>query len=55
MKYPTKEADAADHPKGKFGVYDDPADLEYFEWIWEGDDPSATLAAKITDSADDIA
>jgi dGTPase len=55
-KYPVVEGDESidpDHPK--FGVYDDPTDLEYFAWVWDGDQPHRTLATKIMDVSDDIA
>jgi predicted deoxyguanosinetriphosphate triphosphohydrolase len=39
-----------------FGCYDDKADREYYEWVWEGaKNPPRTVAAAIMDTADDIA
>jgi dGTPase len=55
-KYPYSENDAdrtARFPK--FGVYDDPEDSQYFDWVWQGDKHDKNLAARIMDVADDIA
>ena len=56
MKYPWAEDTPQARTKGKFGVYDDSADLEYFEWVWDGQPPTApVLSARIMDRSDDIA
>jgi dGTPase len=55
IKYPWSETDIRAREKGKFGVYDDAVDREYFEWIWNAKTPSRTLAAEIMDASDDIA
>ena len=52
-KYPVPETDPT--PAGKFNVYDDPSDLEYFEWVWESDTRTKSLGAKVMDTSDDIA
>lgn len=54
-KYPWSERDPLAQAKRKFGLYDDPLDREYFDWIWEGTEPAQTLATQIMDAADDIA
>jgi dGTPase len=42
--------------KPKFGVYDDPDDRAYFQWVWNGMPPNTPiLSAQIMDTADDIA
>ncbi len=56
IKYPNLETQAmrADvHPK--FGVYDDPVDREYWDWVWDGETPAKTIAAEVMDVADEIA
>jgi dGTPase len=51
MKYPWQEP-----PRdGKFGLFDDPFDREYFDWVWDGTAPTKTVAAEVMDAADDIA
>lgn len=56
MKYPRVETtEDLDARKPKFGVYRDPDDTTYFEWIWGSDTPEKNLAARIMDVADDIA
>jgi dGTPase len=55
MKYPWCETDRRAVTKRKFGLYDDEADREYFDWVWDGEPPKRTLAAEIMDAADDIA
>lgn len=56
MKYPTVETPAMLGERyPKFGAYRDPADVAYFEWVWDGEQPVKTLAARIMDVADDIA
>jgi dGTPase len=57
-KYPlveTGQMKKQEHPK--FGIYDDPDDREYFDWLWDGDSSVAqrTLATEILDLSDDIA
>ena len=56
-KYPWFEADAVRDGHEKFGVYDDPEDRAYFEWLWDGTDGGArrTLATDVMEAADDIA
>jgi dGTPase len=55
-KYPWTETDSrASGTPPKFSVYDDPADLEYFRWVWGDAVPEKTLAAQTMDVADDIA
>src|SRR6266540_6261219 len=39
----------------KFGAYQDPSDVAYFDWVWDGEQPTKTLAARIMDLADDVA
>ncbi len=56
MKYPRVETPAMlreEYPK--FGAYQDPSDVAYFDWVWDGEQPTKTLAARIMDVADDIA
>lgn len=57
MKYTELENKSmlkSDHPT--FGCYNDAADREYYEWVWEGaKTPPRTVAAAIMDTADDIA
>jgi dGTPase len=56
LKYPILETDLAkDDPHPKFGVYDDPVDREYYDWIWDGGKPERTPTAAIMDAADEIA
>ncbi len=56
MKYPTVETAAMlSEQYPKFGAYRDRADVAYFTWVWHGDQPAKTLAARIMDVADDIA
>jgi dGTPase len=52
-KYPVSERKPT--PAGKFNVYDDPEDLEYFDWVWQSDERTPSLAAAIMDTSDDIA
>jgi dGTPase len=52
-KYPTTED--APTPSGKFNVYNDPFDLEYFNWVWQDDPREISTAAQVMDAADDIA
>jgi dGTPase len=55
-KYPWTETDErVDLERPKFSTYDYPDDLEYFNWVWQGEKPKKTLAAEIMDAADDIA
>lgn len=57
MKYPWPETDDAATSTRKFGVYDNPEDLEYLGWVF-ADDPSdtaRTVATEIMEAADDIA
>jgi dGTPase len=57
-KYPWLEDDprTTEHG-GKFGVYLVPDDIEYFDWLWDGDSASAhrTLATDLLEAADDLA
>ncbi|HUF84621.1 MAG TPA: hypothetical protein VMQ81_08540, partial [Acidimicrobiia bacterium] len=57
MKYPLVEGSAAANDNDdKFGVHNDPDDLAYFDWVWDGEPPKeAVLSAKIMNRADDIA
>jgi dGTPase len=57
MKYPWSEPSADVADAEKFGVYNDPTDLEYLAWIWDGDVTRAarTIATEILEAADDIA
>ncbi|MBC7644156.1 MAG: hypothetical protein H7123_03450, partial [Thermoleophilia bacterium] len=43
--------------RGKFGVYANGEDLEYFNWLWQGDAANAqrTIATQILEAADDLA
>ena len=53
-KYPASENEVTEDQK--FNVYADPADLEYFDWAWDGAaGRTKTFAAAIMDTADDIA
>jgi dGTPase len=55
-KYPWIETDPkVEAERPKFSTYDYAQDLEYFEWLWDGSKPSKSLAAKVMDTADDIA
>jgi len=58
-KYPWSESRSGQDPDGhgKFGVYGDAQDLEYFEWLWDGETERAerTLATEIMETADDVA
>jgi dGTPase len=55
-KYPWSETEHAKHgTHGKFNVYNDPLDLEYFAWVWNQGAPERTLSAQIMDASDDIA
>jgi dGTPase len=57
-KYPWTEsaASGAGHA-AKFGVYEASEDLEYFQWLWDGepDGPTRTVVGDIMEAADDIA
>lgn len=57
MKYPWSEAQAHSSDVHKFGVYDNPEDLEFLAWLWDGAPAQATrnLATEIMEAADDIA
>lgn len=56
MKYPWHESSRRTRQHdGKFGVYDDPIDRDYYRWIWDGARPAKNLAAKIMDFSDDVA
>ncbi len=56
MKYPTIETPAMlGEQHVKFGAYRDPQDAAYFDWVWDGERPAKTFAARIMDVADDIA
>lgn len=57
-KYPhveTEQMKDEEHPK--FGIYNDPDDREYFDWLWDGDISAAqrTLGTEILDLSDDVA
>jgi dGTPase len=56
-KYPWVESDprAEEGDPRKFGVYDNPEDLEYFEWLWDGKPPARSVATDILEAADDLA
>lgn len=54
-KYPWDELDTRAGERGKFGVYDNADDREYFDWLWEGVDSARTLATDILEAADDLA
>jgi dGTPase len=55
-KYPWAEADRDKEGRGgKFNVYNDPIDQEYFDWVWNEEEPTSCLAMRIMDTADDIA
>lgn len=55
-KYPWLETDARVNPKRpKFSCYDDMLDRDYFDWVWQEEQPKKTLATEIMDIADDIA
>jgi predicted deoxyguanosinetriphosphate triphosphohydrolase len=57
FKYPWPETKKMlEDEKAKFGVYDDPDDRAYFEWVWNGVPPkTSVLSAQIMDTADDVA
>jgi dGTPase len=57
IKYPKVESnEMLEEEEPKFGCYDDAADRDYYDWVWEGvGEPQKTLAARIMDVADDIA
>lgn len=57
-KYPWDEHDPrVTAHAGKFGVYADADDREYYDWLWSGDTAAAerTLATDILEAADDLA
>ncbi len=55
-KYPWAEQDPRAGEAGKFGVYDNADDREYFDWLWfDVEHPSRTLATDILEAADDLA
>jgi dGTPase len=55
-KYPILETRAMlREPYPKCGAYRDATDVAYFNWAWDGEQPTKTLAARIMDVADDIA
>jgi dGTPase len=56
MKYPKVETGGMRGERSpKFGAYHNTQDVEYFDWVWDGESPARTLAARIMDVADDIA
>jgi dGTPase len=56
-KYPWGEDDGRTYHRGrlKFGLFREPADEEYFEWVWDTERPQRTIATSVMDVADDIA
>lgn len=56
LKYPSVETPTdLDLEEPKFGVYDDPDDREYSDWVWDSGPVKKSLGAEIMDVADDIA
>src|SRR5262245_42976361 len=54
VKYPMLETAAMlRHDEPKLGAYR--SDRDYFDWVWDDEEPKRTLASRVMDVADDIA